>query len=149
MTLFGEEIYVRAQICSLHGTSGHADREGLFRWIKGFNRKPQMVFVNHGDDDACEDFKNLLTENGYRADAPYSGTEYDLITGMLTIFTEGKTVDRARVFKGNTRAESVYKQLVAEAEKLLALAKHRKGKTNKDNAKLTSQIRDLYDKWKD
>ena len=147
VTLFGEEIYVRAQIGTLHGTSGHADRDGLFRWIKGFKSKPQQIFVNHGDEDSCEDFKTYLLENGYRADAPYSGTEYDLTTGRMTVFTEGKKIDRS-TFKSNNRAETVYRQMVEEAEKLLLLAKKRKGKTNKDNAKFTAQIRDLCNKWK-
>ena len=147
VTLFGEEIYVRAQIGALQGTSGHADRDGLFRFVKGFESKPQQVFVNHGDEYACEDFKTYLQENGYRADAPYSGAEYDLLTGRLTQYAEGKAVERIR--KGNARADSVYKQLIAEAEKLLTLAKSRKSKANKDNAKLTAQLRDLYNKWKD
>ena len=34
-------------------------------------------------------------------------------------------------------------------QELLALAKNRKGRTNKENAKLTSQIRSLIEKWKD
>ncbi len=148
VTLFGEEITVRADIVSLKGSSGHADREGLFKWIKGFNAKPKQIFVNHGENDACEDFKSLLLDNGYRADAPFSGTEYDLITGNITVFTEGKYIDRERAFKGATRAEGVYKQMLDEAQKLLTLVKSRKGRTNKDNAKLTSQIRALYDKWK-
>ncbi len=149
VTLFGEEISVHAEICSLHGTSGHADRDGLLRWLSGFREKPQLVFVNHGDDASCEDFKRLLMESGYRAEAPYSGTEYDLATGNMTIFTEGKAVDRIQEFKGRTRADMIYKELVTEAEKLLALVKERRGKTNKDNAKLTSQIRELAEKWKD
>lgn len=33
VTLFGEEITVNAEICSLHGTSGHADQAGLLSWI--------------------------------------------------------------------------------------------------------------------
>ena len=148
VSLFGEDITVNAEICSLHGTSGHADRDGLIRWLKGYTKKPELVFVNHGDDTACEDFKNLLTEMGYRAEAPYSGTEYDLTTGRMTIYTEGKTIDRVQSFKGNTRAEMIYRELVAEAEKLLTLVKGRRGKTNKDNAKLTAQIRELCDKWK-
>lgn len=147
VTLFGEDIYVRAQIGNLHGTSGHADKNGLLHWVKGFSKKPQLIFVNHGDEYACEDFKTLLLDNGYLADTPYSGTEYDLATGRMTIYAEGKKIDHAS-FKGSSRAETVYKQLVEEAEKLLALAKSRKGKTNKDNAKLTSQIRDLCSKWR-
>lgn len=148
VTLFGEEIKVRAEIRALRGTSGHADRNGLFNWLKGFKNKPKLVFVNHGDNDSCEDFRMLLQENGYRADAPYSGTEYDLVSGNITIFTEGKKINRVREYKGASRAEEVYKQMLNEAEKLLALVKSRKGRTNKDNAKLTSQIRSLYDKWK-
>lgn len=149
VTLFGEEVSVRAQICSLHGTSGHADRDGLFSWIKGYKSKPKLIFVNHGDEYACEDFKNLLKENGYSAEAPYSGTEYDLATGGMTIYTTGKTIDRIKTFKGKTRADMIYNELVAEAEKLLAAVKERRGRTNKDNARLTSQIRELCEKCKD
>lgn len=149
VTLFGEEITVNAEICSLHGTSGHADREGLLRWVEGYKKKPQLVFVNHGDDEACESFKALLCEKGYRAEAPYSGTEYDLASGRMTVYTEGKTIDRVRAYTGNSRADMIYNELVDAAERLLTLAKGRRGKTNKDNAKLTSQIRELCDKWKD
>lgn len=148
VTLFDEEIAVKASIRSLHGASGHADKNGLFNWIKAFKVKPKLIFVNHGDDNSCEDFRTLLTENGYLADAPFSGTEYDLITGRITIYTEGKVLDRAKAFKGDLRAENVYKALVYEAENLLSLARSRRGKTNKDNAKLTSQIRELFNKWK-
>ena len=149
VTLFGEEISVNAEICSLHGTSGHADREGLLRWLEGFKVKPSMVFVNHGDDASCEDFKTLLQQKGYRTEAPYSGTEYDLATAKMTIYTEGKAIDRVRLYKGNTRADMIFNDLVSAAEKLLRLAKTRRGMTNKDNAKLTSQIRELIEKWKD
>ena len=31
---------------------------------------------------------------------------------------------------------------------MILLVKQRKGRTNKDNAKLTAQIRSLIDKWK-
>lgn len=147
--LFGEEIAVEAQICTLHGASGHADRDGLFNWISAFKEKPELIFVNHGDENACEDFRSLLVEKGYNADAPYSGTEYDLATGKMTVYTEGVLIDRVQLFKGNKRATMLYNDLVSEAEKLLALAKSRRGRANKDNAKLTSQIRELIEKWKD
>ena len=146
--LFGEEIAVKAQIATLKGTSGHADKAGLLRWLGGFKTKPQKVFVNHGDDDQCQAFQKCLQEMGYDAEAPYSGTEYDLRTGRMTIYTEGKPVDRVQVFKGSQRAKQVYEELLAAAEDLLRLVKSRRGMTNKDNAKLTSQIRSLIDKWK-
>ena len=93
--LFGEDIAVNAEIAMLHGTSGHADKEGLLNWLAGFREKPKMVFVNHGDDGSCKAFCATLKSMGYRADAPYSGTEYDLITGKLTTYTEGVKIDRA------------------------------------------------------
>ncbi len=149
VTLFGEDISVNAEIAMLEGTSGHADRDGLLNWLKGFNKKPQLTFVNHGDDDSCEAFKNLLVEMGYNATAPYSGSEYSLQTGEMTIYAEGKPIDREKHFKTTTRAANIYNDLVAEAEKLLKFAKSRHGRPNKDNARLASQIKSLLEKWKD
>lgn len=149
VTLFGEDITVNAEIASLQGTSGHADQKGLLNWLEGFVEKPQKVFVNHGDDESCEDFKNLLIEKGYVAEAPYSGTQYRLDTGEMTVYSDAKPIDRCRSLQGSARAESVYRELVTQAEKLLALAKARRGRPNKDNARLTSQLRDLITKWKD
>ena len=146
--LFGEEIAVNAEIATLKGTSGHADKTGLLNWLSGFQEKPQTVFVNHGDDDQCQAFQKCLKDMGYHAEAPYSGTEYDLLTGKMTVYTEGRPIDRVQVFKGTQRAKQVYEELLAAAEDLLRLVRSRRGMTNKDNAKLTSQIRSLIDKWK-
>ena len=146
--LFGEDIAVHAEIATLHGTSGHADKDGLLAWVAGFEKKPGMVFVNHGEDESCESFRKTLEELGYYAEAPYSGTEYDLLTGKLTVYTEGVKIDRTEAFRGGQRAKQVYGELLAAAEALLALVKTRKGRTNKDNAKMAAQIRSLIDKWK-
>ena len=146
--LFGEEIAVNAEIAMLHGTSGHADKEGLLSWLAGFREKPRMVFVNHGDDGSCEAFRTTLEAMGYHAEAPYSGTEFDLLTGKMTAYTEGVKIDRAQAFKGSQRARQVYGELLAAAEELLALVRKRRGNTNKDNAKLTAQIRALIEKWR-
>ena len=106
------------------------------------------MFVNHGDDDSVQSFQKLLQEQGYNTEAPYSGTEYDLITGRMTAYSEGKRIDRVQAFKGSQRAKAVYDELVAAAEDLLRLVKARRGMTNKDNAKLTSAIRSLIEKWR-
>ena len=49
--LFGEPIEVQAELCQLTGMSGHADREGLLRWVNSFEQKPKRVFVMHGEDE--------------------------------------------------------------------------------------------------
>ena len=144
--LFGEEIAVNAHIETLRGTSGHADQAGLLRWLEEFKEKPAQVFVNHGDDDSCTAFRDLLEQKGYKADAPYSGTEYDLLTGKMTVYTDSVPIRREK--KGSARASAVYGDLLAAAESLLAFVKTCKGRANKENAKFASQIRALLEKWK-
>ncbi len=149
VTLFGEDVTVNAEIASLQGMSGHADRDGLINWLKAFKEKPQLVFVNHGDDESCEDFKKTLISMNYNATAPYSGTEYCLKTGKITVYTEGKPIDRSTYYQASSRAALIYKDMVTEAQKLLNLVSKRQGRPNKDNARLTSQIRSLIEKWKE
>lgn len=146
--LFGEEVSVRSEIATLHGTSGHADRDGLLNWLQGFREKPDMVFINHGDDSACTAFQQLLDSLGYHTQAPYSGTEYDLMTGKMTVYTDAVPIAKEQ-HKGRVRSNAIYGELLAAAEALLVLVKGRKGRANKDNAKLASQIRELIKKWKD
>lgn len=146
--LFGEDIMVRAEIATLHGTSGHADQSGLIRWLEGFKNKPTKVFVNHGDDLSCTAFCDLLISKGYDAQAPYSGTEYDLIADKMTVFADSKRIDRAKLLKGGARARAVYNDLLNAVNDLVKLANNKKGSTNRDNAKLASQIRAIIEKWK-
>lgn len=146
--LFGEDIAVHAEIAALHGTSGHADQAGLIRWLEAFREKPKMVFVNHGDDSSCIAFQKLLLEKGYLADAPYSGTAYNLLTGKMIAYTDGKPIRKENISKGRARANAVYGDLLVAAESLLAFVKTCKGRTNKDNAKFAAQIRSLTEKWK-
>ena len=147
--LFGEDILVAAEIAELHGTSGHADLEGVMDWLEGFMEKPKVVYINHGSDESMKTFEALLKEKGYNAETPFSGTEYDLLTGRMTIFADAKPINRQNISKGHTRSMNIYHDLMAAAETLLLLCRSRRGCTNKDNAKLTSQILNLVQKWKD
>ena len=54
--LFGEEIHVNAEIYNVEGFSGHADKNGLLNWLKGFKEKPCRLFIVHGEGQAKEDF---------------------------------------------------------------------------------------------
>ena len=143
--LFGENIAVKAEIHSLHGISGHADMNGLLAWIQSFDKKPDMIFVNHGDEDSCEAFRNTLSEKyGYTAEAPYSGTQYDLATGECTIRTLGRRI----VPQGTLKARNTYNALIAAAQALLELAKSFKGRPNKETEQFTSHIKALTEKWR-
>lgn len=139
--LFGEEITVAAEIRVLPGISGHADMEGLDRWIDAMER-PKTVFVNHGEDAVMESYRSHLEEKGYRAYAPYSGAWCDLITGE---FVQAEPVKVVR----KTPPSTGYQRLCASLDRLSALVAASKGLTNKDLAKLTDSINNLCTKWED
>ena len=84
--LFGEEIAVKARIESLKGISGHGDQKELVKWLEAMKKRPQKVFVVHGEDEVCDIFAKLLRdEHGYDAYAPYSGTQFDLATVLAVV----------------------------------------------------------------
>ena len=60
--IFGEKIQVNAEIHSLEGFSGHADKEGIIWWIKGFKNKPQKIFVVHGEEEATREMSKIIEE---------------------------------------------------------------------------------------
>lgn len=141
--LFGETVQVRAQIKQLAGMSGHADREGLIEWISAFKEKPKKVFVVHGEDSVCTAFaESLKIEYGHRAYAPYSGTEFDLLSNQFTYEAEPIAVK-----KKAKPASGVYARLLAAGQRLMALIGRSDGLANKDMAKFADQINSVCDKW--
>ncbi len=142
--LFGEQIEVNAEIALLPGVSGHADREGLIGWLRGFRETPRTVFVNHGEDEVTDRFAKTLTELGIPADAPYSGAVYDLLAERYLSDPDG--IRKAQ--KKTARAKTVHQDLVDAAEDLLAYAKSIEGRPNKELSALASQIRALLQKSK-
>lgn len=141
--LFGEVIEVRAQIRTLSGLSGHADKNGLIRWLEGFRRKPERVFVVHGEDSVCKVFTECLkAEYGQEAYAPYSGTEVDLLTN--TFLYEAAPMP----LKKKTRQMSdVFARLLAAGQRLLSVIQKNEGVANKELAKFADQVNALSDKW--
>lgn len=141
--LLGEEIAVEAEICTLSGISGHADRKGLLQWLAGFKQKPRVVFVNHGDDEAVTAFAALLQQRGYTARAPFSGTRYDLLQGRFERVTRGVPVS-----KRAKAASAAYTTLVQEAEGLLSLAKGSRKRSPKELLSFAAQMRALRERMK-
>ncbi len=140
--LFGEEVRVRARIDTLPGVSGHADKDGLLRWLSGFREKPKLTFVNHGDPDAADAFAKCLNEEkGYRAFAPYSGTEFDLLSGQFMRITEGVPVEK-KTAQGR-KLSPAFTRLIAAAERLLAACRKLEGHANKELAGHADRIEKL------
>lgn len=144
--LFGEAIDVRAKIMQLDGLSGHADKEGLTKWMLGFKNTPKMVFVVHGDDKVCDIFADYLhDEHGFNTYAPFSGTSYDLIRDEFIEETVGVRIEGAK--RKNATVSTVYERLLNAGKRLLAVIAHNEGGANKDLAKFADQINALCDKW--
>ncbi len=169
--LFGEDIEIRAEIKTLPGVSGHADNEGLMRWISAIKKKPEMVFVTHGEDKVTELFRDRLTaELGLKAYAPFSGTCFDLAEGSFITeavpvpikqeerediqvarldgggFVRKKGAGRASTPKSK-KAAAVYARLVEAGSRLMSVIRKNEGGANKDLNRFAEEIRRLCEKW--
>ena len=145
--LFNETVQVEAEIDTLPGVSGHADKNGLISWLQGFREKPKIVFVNHGDPDAMEAFTNCLNrELGYRAFAPFSGATFDLLEERWISFPEGVAIQRDTPGGVRRKANPVLDELIAAAEALLSVCRGLDGRANRDLRNYTETIRKLISK---
>lgn len=143
--LFGEKVQVNATIKSLKGVSGHADKDGLIEWMKGFKNRPTRVFVVHGDDDVTDKFAEEIAEQfGLDTYAPYSGTVFDLATNSFDREMAGVRISKSEKRK---TVSAVFERLLAAGQRLLTVISHNEGGTNKDLAKFADQINALCDKW--
>ena len=80
-----------------------ADQKGLLNWVEAFEKKPEVIFVNHGDTEVCEAFQALLQKKGYVAVAPFSNAEFDLISGKFLAFPEGRPIAKRGTEEGRLR----------------------------------------------
>ncbi len=143
--LFGEPIEVMAEIVKLEGVSGHADKAGLIKWITSFDNRLKQVFVVHGEDEVSTGFaKCLCDEYGLNASAPYSGAEFDMISGRFV--KEGERILKAKK-PVQRKANDVFERLLAAGRRLLTVIKHNEGGANKDLVKFADQINSMCDKW--
>ena len=137
---------MEAEIESLPGISGHADKNGLLRWLGGFEQKPRLVFVNHGDPGAAESFTACLqNELGYQAYAPYSGACFDLRRGRFVRETVGRPIEKKSEGRQRT-VSAAFTRLIAAAERLLRVAKGLEGHANKELASYADMVTRLADK---
>lgn len=150
--IFGEEIAVKAEIGFLPGISGHADKNGLLDWIDGFEVKPRLTFVNHGDPDACEAFaKCLKDEHDLFAYAPYSGMEFDLGADEFLKITDGvpakkKTENATTTSK--PQKKTTYMRLLESIDRLREAAEKYENRSSQDISRIMSAIENIINKMK-
>jgi len=82
VTIFGEEITVNARIEMIDGFSGHADKDGLLEWLGQFSKKPEKVFIVHGEEAVMKDFSKLINDRfNIETVIPARGESYVITAG--------------------------------------------------------------------
>jgi metallo-beta-lactamase family protein len=77
--IYGDMVPVRAEVATIGGYSGHADRNELRRWVQGLGEPPKRAFAVHGETEQLQAMAGLLKELGVpRADVPRLGEPFDL-----------------------------------------------------------------------
>ncbi len=143
--LFGETVRVAASIRQLPGVSGHADRKGLMEWAKAVSGV-KKYFVIHGDYASAESFADRLREElGADVYAPYSGAEFDILNGVITVDAEPVPIPKKKGREANMNIS--YNELLAASDRLTRLIKDSGGRANADMRKLAEAINLLCDDW--
>jgi len=84
VSIFGDRIHISAEIYSLEGFSGHADKDGLLEWLSGFKKMPRKVFLVHGETEAKLAFANTVKQAlGYDCTVVEDVSEYNLDEGVI------------------------------------------------------------------
>jgi len=77
--ILGEIRNIRARIVQIHGFSGHADRDELFRWISHLRKPPKHVFVTHGEPEQAQAYaEHISSRLGWKCSVPSYGDSVDL-----------------------------------------------------------------------
>lgn len=98
--IFGEEVAVNARIEYIEGYSGHADQQGLLNFVYSFMKKPDHIFLVHGEEEPQKVLKNKITENtGLAVTIPAYGETYDLsnIVKLSNVVNQDKVKNYAKL----------------------------------------------------
>ncbi len=153
--MFGDEIAVKAEIARMAAMSSHADQDGLMEWISAYDiKKPDKVFLVHGDDDAMKTLAELINEKlGYSVDCPYSGSVFNLASNEWEVIGQPVEIVKEVEYSSSgipgrrKSSDAAFDRLMSAYNKLLTAVRANYGGANKDLAKFTDQILNLYDKW--
>lgn len=140
VTLFGEKVKIQANIETMNGISGHADRDMLVSWLE--NIKPKRIFVNHGNDTVCDSFAKTVSERlNVTACAPYSGDCFDLAENKQIAWGEIKKASKKKT------ENTLYSKLVAAGRRLNGIIGKSEKLANGEIIKFTDRINALCDRY--
>lgn len=74
----GEWVPVHARVSHLEGFSGHADQRELLDWLGRFRRPPRQTFVVHGEPEASDALRALISrELGWAVRVPPQSSRFE------------------------------------------------------------------------
>ena len=78
VSVWGEEIAVKARVWTIGGFSAHGDQKELLGWLSAFTSRP-AVFVTHGEESASLTFADLVRKQyGFTVHVPEQGQQFEL-----------------------------------------------------------------------
>lgn len=77
--IHGRWMPIKAEVAELAMLSAHADSDELMRWLRGFTKAPERVFIVHGESDASEALRERIQrELNWHASVPMQNQEFAL-----------------------------------------------------------------------
>lgn len=146
--IFGEKISVNAEVRTLIGVSGHADRNGLLKWAKGI-KGVKRFFIVHGDEPSALAFEELLNNNGMNTYVPYPSDCWDLDKDIICAEGPRTKVQKKAAAAGaaGKGVSSVFGRLLDAIRKLSNVADTYKHGANKDVTAFADDVFDIANKW--
>lgn len=77
--IHGQWIRINAEVTELPMLSAHADSDELMRWLSGFRRPPERIFIVHGEPTASEALRERIQRDlNWPATVPLQNQEHAL-----------------------------------------------------------------------
>lgn len=112
--IFGEEVSVNARVEYIEGYSGHADQQGLLNFVYSFIKKPEHIFLVHGEEQGQKVLRDKIIENTeVPVTIPDYGETYELATNVkLTDVIKRERVKEYAKLEVIDRMETLKEELV-------------------------------------
>lgn len=140
--IFGETIGIKAEIHSIEGFSGHADKDSLMNWLKGFKKLPKKIFVVHGEKESAAGFAQYIKDElNVAAIVPDMHDQFDLGYDEIVPFIQKLPITQGQQEELNLQVNDISML----STHILSLSKHVLGLklTAEDYNKIKNQLIEL------
>ena len=77
--IYGRYHEVRATLLNIEGLSAHGDRDDLLNWLSVLDKKPEKIFLVHGENAPADMLRTAITERyGFACTVPLMGHEIEI-----------------------------------------------------------------------